>query len=107
MPMFSKYTGERCGGVQIHVTDRAVYRPVETAFHMIAAAHRLWPDDFEWLAPTYDERRHFDQLADTDEIREAIARGVPVEEIVEGWRDGLDSFLEQRSGHLLYGDGGT
>ena len=103
-PMFSKYSEERCGGVQIHVTDRDMYRPVEAALHMIAAAHRLWPDDFEWLAPTYDERRHFDMLAGTDEIREAITQGVAVEEIVEGWWDELDSFQELRSGHLLYGN---
>jgi len=106
-PTFSKYAGERCGGVQIHVTERDAYRPVETALHMIATAHDLWPDDFEWLAPTHHKHRHFDLLAGTDEIREAISRGVPVGETVEGWRDEVDSFLELRSKHLLYGDGAT
>ena len=106
-PMFSKYSGERCRGVQIHITNRDTYRPVETALHMIAAAHLLWPDNFEWLAPKYDERRHFDLLAGTVEIREAITLGVPVEKIVEGWQEELDSFLELRSDYLLYGDGGT
>jgi len=101
-PMFSKYVGELCGGVQIHVTNRDAYRPVETALHMIATAHDLWPDDFELLAPTPHGHCHFDLLTGTDEIREAVSRGVPVEEIVEGWRDELDSFLELRSEHLLY-----
>ncbi|MFQ6053279.1 MAG: exo-beta-N-acetylmuramidase NamZ domain-containing protein [Candidatus Bathyarchaeia archaeon] len=103
-PTFSKYAGERCGRVQIHVTNRDLYRPVETALHAIAEAHRLWPDEFEWLGPTYDKRCHFDLLAGTDEVREAISRGVPVEEMVEGWRDDLDSFMELRRGYLLYGD---
>ena len=106
-PMFSKYGGELCGGVQIHVTDRDAYRPVETALHMIATVHDLWSDEFEWLAPTTHGHCHFDLLTGTDEIREAVSRGVPVEEIVEGWRDELDSFLELRSEHLLYGKVGT
>lgn len=99
---FSKYAGERCGGVQIHVLDRDAFRPVETALHMMAAAYSLWPDDFKWLPPTYDERRHFDLLAGTDEVREAISRGLPVEEMVEGWQDELGGFLELRDTHLIY-----
>lgn len=104
-PMFSKYTGERCGGIQIHVTERNIFRPVETALCMIAVAHELWPNYFEWLAPTYHRHRHFDLLTGTDKIREAIDRGVPIKEIVDIWQDELDSFLELRSEHLLYGDG--
>ncbi len=73
---------------------------------MIATAHDLWPDTFDWIAPSYDRRRHFDLLAGTDNIREAISNGVPVEEIVEGWRDELKSFLDIRREHLLYGGEG-
>ncbi len=105
-PVFSKYEGELCNGVQIHVTDRDQCRPIETALHMIATAHDLWPDTFDWIAPSYDRRRHFDLLAGTDNIREAISNGVPVKEIIEGWRDELESFLDLRREHLLYGGEG-
>jgi len=104
-PTLSKYAGERCGGVQVHPLDPNAFRPVETSLHMIASALDLWPDGFEWLAPTYDGRRHFDLLAGTDEIRESLSRGVSVEEIVASWRDELRSFLELRAGYLLYPDG--
>lgn len=34
-PMFSKYAGELCSGIQIHVYNRAEFRPFETALWMI------------------------------------------------------------------------
>jgi len=104
-PIFSKYAGEQCGGVQIHVTDRDTYRSVETALYMITTAHDLWPNTFDWIAPSRNEYHHFDLLTGTDKIREAISNEVPVKEIVEGWRDELDSFLDLRRWHLLYGGG--
>jgi uncharacterized protein YbbC (DUF1343 family) len=105
-PAFSKYRDERCGGVQIHVTDRDSFRPVETALHMLSTAMELWPNDFEWLPPSYDKRRHFDLLAGTDEIRRDLGRGVAIRDIVEGWTKGLRGFERLRKGCLLYPDGG-
>jgi len=105
MPVFSKYTGERCRGVQVHVIDRDRYEPVETGLHMLATALSLWPGDFRWLPPSYDRRRHFDLLAGTDKTRENLSRGVAVEEIVEGWAQGLRAFDGLRKMHLLYGGG--
>ncbi|MCW3979559.1 MAG: DUF1343 domain-containing protein [Candidatus Bathyarchaeota archaeon] len=105
-PTFSKYRDERCGGIQIHVTDRDSFRPVETSLHMLSTAMELWPDDFEWLPPRYDERRHFDLLAGTDKIRMDLSRGVAIREIVEGWTEGLRDFERLRKACLLYPDGG-
>ncbi len=105
IPYFSKYAGERCGGVQVHVTDRRNCRPVEAALYMLAVAIDLWPEDFEWLPPGSDGRRHFDLLAGMDGTRESLSRGMPVEEIVEGWSDGLQAFEERRVDYLLYPTG--
>ncbi len=105
-PTFSKYRDERCGGVQIHVTDRDSFRPVETALHMLSTAMELWPDDFEWLPPSYDERRHFDLLAGTNQIRLDLDRGIAIRDIIEGWSEGLRGFERLRKGSLLYPDGG-
>jgi uncharacterized protein YbbC (DUF1343 family) len=33
-PMFNKHAGEVCRGVEIHITDRNIYRPFETMLHM-------------------------------------------------------------------------
>jgi uncharacterized protein YbbC (DUF1343 family) len=105
-PIFSKYENERCGGVQLHVTDRDSFKPVETALHMLTTAIGLWPDDFEWLPPSYDDRRHFDLLAGTDNIREGLSRGTAIRDVVEGWKEGLRGFERLRKGCVLYPDGG-
>jgi uncharacterized protein YbbC (DUF1343 family) len=105
-PIFSKYQHERCGGVQLHVTDRESFKPVETALHMLSTAMGLWPDDFEWLPPSYDDRRHFDLLAGTDKIREDLCRGAAISDVVEGWTEGLRGFERLRKGCILYPNGG-
>jgi uncharacterized protein YbbC (DUF1343 family) len=105
-PTFSKYAGEGCGGVQVHVTYREHHRPVETALHMLSTALSLWPEEFGWLPPGGDGRLHFDLLAGTDRTRRGLSAGVPVDEIVEGWRKGLESFMERRKDYLLYPEGG-
>jgi uncharacterized protein YbbC (DUF1343 family) len=106
VPSFSKYVGECCGGVQVHITDRDACRPVETALHMLSVALNLWPDNFEWLPPSYDEHCHFDLLAGTNKIRKDLSQGVAVGEIVEGWREDLQAFDIVREKHLLYPTGG-
>ena len=105
-PTFSKYDGQRCVGVQLHVLDRSSFKPVETALHMLAAVLRLWPEEFRWLEPSYDRRRHFDLLAGTSKTREALSRGTPVQEIVDGWREKLEEFGEMRQDFLIYRPGG-
>jgi uncharacterized protein YbbC (DUF1343 family) len=104
-PTFSKYHGELCGGVQVHVTDRDAFRPVEASLHMLSAALGLWPDEFKWLPPMCDGRRHFDLLAGTDRIRLDLGKGMAVEDIVDGWTDALDTYEERSEEFLLYQEG--
>ena len=45
-PMFSKYAGELCRGIQIHVTDRDAFLPFDTGVYALSLARRLHPDRF-------------------------------------------------------------
>jgi len=104
-PTFSKYKGEQCSGVQVHVLNRDIYMPVKTALQMIASAYNLWSEDFEWRSVEEGEQPYyFDLLAGTDSVMKAITRGVSIDEIVESWQDDLESFMEQRNRYLLYGE---
>jgi uncharacterized protein YbbC (DUF1343 family) len=103
-PAFWRYVGEGCGGLQVHVTDRDAYRPVEAGLHMLSTLMWLQGDMFRFNEPTYDERGHFDLLAGTDRLRLSLGEGVPVEEIVEAWEPGLERFMKVRERHLLYGE---
>ena len=95
-PTFSKYQDELCRGVQIHVGDRGAFRPLEAALHLLAEIWKLHPEQLEW-SPTF-----FDRLIGNSWIRQALAEGNPVEEIVERWQEELARFKEVREKYLLY-----
>jgi uncharacterized protein YbbC (DUF1343 family) len=101
-PAFSKYCRERCSGVQVHVTERDTFRPLETSLHIVNAIGRLHPDRFEWTKPESGSRYYFDTLAGTDRIRKELCKGSSVSEIVDGFQDELSRFMEIRRNCLLY-----
>lgn len=95
-PVFSKFKGELCGGSQIHVADRALYRPLETTLNILAVLRELYPKDFAFH-PEY-----FDKIMGTDRIRLALEKGTPVSEIAASWKSELDAFEILRKPYLLY-----
>jgi uncharacterized protein YbbC (DUF1343 family) len=95
-PYFSKFAGEMCGGAQVHVTDRNVYRPFEAALHIIKTIGEMYPEKFEFHA------EYFDKVAGTAMIREAFERGAGVAEIVSSYEAGLKAFAAERRPYLLY-----
>ncbi len=77
VPTFEKYAGQLCEGVQIHVTDRATFRPVATYAALLACAHRLAPSEFAFRTSLYEFRNDvpaLDLLAGGPALREGIHR---------------------------------
>ncbi|MEA3336738.1 MAG: DUF1343 domain-containing protein, partial [Chloroflexota bacterium] len=58
-PTASKWADQPCGGVQVHVLDRDIFRPVTMGMHLIATIKTLYANYFAWQLP------HFDHLAGT------------------------------------------
>lgn len=98
-PTFSKHAGQACGGVQLHVTDRAAFRPVRTGIAVLKALHDLHPEAFAFLP---GEPPFFDKLAGVDWLRGAILRGDPLDAIEARWQPGLAAFEAVRQRYLLY-----
>ncbi len=71
-PSFSKYAWERCGGAQVHVTDKNGFQPLETSLYIIKTIRELYPDKFSFH-PDY-----FDRIMGTVRVREAIERNASV-----------------------------
>ena len=86
------------------MVDRDVFRPVETGLYLLSTLIEIHPDEFLFNDPTYEERRHFDLLAGTDQLRKQLADGRSVEEIMASWEPKLAEYLNEREKHLLYGD---
>lgn len=77
-PTFHKHAKKTCGGVQIHVTDARVFRPVATYVALIALAHHASPGDFSFRTEKYefvDAIPAFDLLTGSAEARERILAG--------------------------------
>lgn len=104
-PTFHKFAGEVCGGLQIHVIDRASFKPVITGVAVMSAIRRLHKDDFGWKQPPYEyvhDRLPIDVITGSAKLRHQIEAGATVAEIEAGWRDGLADFNERRRAYLLY-----
>jgi uncharacterized protein YbbC (DUF1343 family) len=104
-PTFHKYAGRLCGGVQLHVTDRARFRPFVTGLALIAVARRLAPGHFRWRRPPYEfERRRLpiDILLGTDTIRRALSRGTTLQALERSWRADLATWRRRRASSLVY-----
>ena len=105
IPTFHKWAGRLCGGVQIHVTDHARFRPFATGLAIIATARRLAPRRFAWRRPPYEfERRRLpiDILLGTDRIRRALERGRGIAELEREWAGDLARWKRRRAPVLLY-----
>ncbi|WKE69420.1 DUF1343 domain-containing protein [Streptomyces sp. WP-1] len=73
VPTFHKHAGRSLRGVQLHVTDRAAFRPVRTAVAMLATLRRLHPDDFAW--DRGDGAYAIDLLWGSDRLRDVLDAG--------------------------------
>lgn len=102
MPWASKYNCVSCRGVQIHVTDRNLFRPVLTGIAIISTLYRLPGAQFCFNQPASDGRCFFDLLAGTSQLRQAIEGGLSPWKIVEHWQAGVDAFRQSAAEITLY-----
>jgi uncharacterized protein YbbC (DUF1343 family) len=102
-PTFSKHAGKACHGVQVHVTNRDRFRPFETGLHMLSAFLNRYPRDFAFLPTTWEGALpHFDLLAGSAHVREALMAGTPIDEITRAWQPALRAFRRKARPYLLY-----
>lgn len=104
-PAFQKHAGQACGGCQLHVADRRVFRPVLTAVALVAACREQSVDTFAWREPPYEyerEHRPIDILSGSDRLRTQIDDEVAPAEIARSWEQDVEAFESIRRRHLLY-----
>ena len=104
-PVFNKWAGELCGGIQLHVTERAVFDPFLTYIAVIRAAWQLHPDRFQWRSPPYEYEREklpMDILCGGSLVRQQIETGRSLKEIKLSWQKDLAAFKKLRRKYLIY-----
>jgi len=95
-PTFSKYRGELCGGVQLHILDRQSYQPVKTSLLLIQKIREMYPDKFQF------HETYFDKLIGTGEVRKLIEAGKDLTALFSRWEEALKAFALEREPFLLY-----
>jgi uncharacterized protein YbbC (DUF1343 family) len=96
LPSFSKFAGEFCRGVQLHITDRRKVRPVAAAINLLEAIRGQGGEKFSWLQSAND-RYFIDLLAGTDILRKGSTG-----EYLDLCEKGEKEFVEKRQPYLIY-----
>ncbi|WP_010647720.1 exo-beta-N-acetylmuramidase NamZ domain-containing protein [Oceanobacillus massiliensis] len=101
-PSISKHAGTLSHGVQIHITNKKSFKPVETGLHIVKTLHDMYPEDFEFRAESSDGISFFDNLIGNGWIREAIENGDSIKSMEKKWKKELKEFNKIRKEYLIY-----
>ncbi|HUP46341.1 MAG TPA: DUF1343 domain-containing protein [Thermoanaerobaculia bacterium] len=107
LPTFHKHQGKVCGGVELHITNRAVFEPYRTGLWCLKIARDMNPARFDWRRETYEfvsDRLAIDLLAGSSRYRETVEAGEDIDEWVAAWEEPLREFAAARQEFLLYGE---
>lgn len=95
-PGDGKYDGEAVNGLRFTVTDRSVYDPTVAAVAALVEVQARHADFLAW------RDAHFDRLAGTEALRQAILAGADVATATAGWAAQAAAFDALRQPFLLY-----
>lgn len=93
-PQASKFAGELCSGISIHITDREQFNSIRTGLEIALHLQHLYPQIWEIDA--------YDRLLGSEATLEAIRQGLPFSKIEAIFSDGLLEFAFRRSQYLIY-----
>ncbi|MFQ5805871.1 MAG: exo-beta-N-acetylmuramidase NamZ domain-containing protein [Phycisphaerae bacterium] len=93
-PNASKFTTQECGGVQIVLTDRDAFDPIETGLSIVRELKDLFGDSFDV--------DRVDRLLFNKDVLEKVKASTSPTGYRSLWQKKLDAFMTTRSQYLLY-----
>jgi len=93
-PTDSVYSGQKCEGVNLVVTDRESLDAPELGLEVAAALYRLYPDHYKIA--------EMDGLMRNKTTLDAVMDGEDPRRIAESWQDAIQGFETIRARYLLY-----
>jgi uncharacterized protein YbbC (DUF1343 family) len=94
IPVAGLYSGQRCGGVAIRITDRAAVRSMLMGLEIAAILRKLYPAQF-------DPSKLLELTGDAETVR-LLQENTSPEKIVASWSAGLAAFDQMRKKYFLY-----
>jgi len=93
-PDNSEFAHQKCGGVQIAITDRNLLDAPELGIEFAGALQALYPGSYKVA--------EVNTLMVNKASLDAIAAGQDPRRVAEQWRDGLENFEQLRAKYLIY-----
>ena len=93
-PASSIFAGQKCGGVNIFVTDRNALDAPEMGLEIASALHQLYPDHYKLAG--------LDTLMVNQAAFDALIQGEDPRRIADDWRPALEQFQKTRAKYLIY-----
>jgi uncharacterized protein YbbC (DUF1343 family) len=93
-PSASAFAQDKCGGVNIVVTDRNALDAPELGIEIASALHTLYPDQFEM--------NNLDSLMINGATARPISTGQDPRRVWMDWIDKIEGFKAMRAKYLLY-----
>jgi uncharacterized protein YbbC (DUF1343 family) len=93
-PDASKFANEKCGGVNIAITDWEAFDPLRTGLAVAVQLRATHPE--QWDAKNYS------RLLGNDAVYEAVLDGKSLGDVLELSQAGMNEFMRRRARHLLY-----
>jgi uncharacterized protein YbbC (DUF1343 family) len=94
IPVIGLYSGQRCGGVGVRITDRQAVRSMAMGMEIASVLKKLYPDKFD--------PDKLLTLVGNEKTIQQLQEGVPAEQIVASWAEDLMSFDALRKKYLVY-----
>lgn len=98
-PTFSKFQGELCHGVQLHITDQRAIRPLDTGVSLMYTIKRNY-EEFSFLPPLREGSRPFIDLLGGDKMYRDESVDVP--KLLEQFREESREFARMKQEFHLY-----
>jgi uncharacterized protein YbbC (DUF1343 family)/CubicO group peptidase (beta-lactamase class C family) len=93
-PGASNYSGQKCEGVNILLTERNAFDAPELGVELASALHKLYPEQF-----------HMERMIDlvvNQAVYDAIVAGEDPRRIAADWQERLETFQQLRQKYLIY-----
>ncbi len=96
IPTFNKFAGILSNGLQIHVTEPAIFYPVATAYEIIDAIIETSPaDTLRFNQPPYEYEYRlmpFDILSGDSGMRTSLINRIPAKQERQRWQEEIEEF---------------
>jgi uncharacterized protein YbbC (DUF1343 family) len=96
IPTFNKYAGEICHGIQLHITNPLIFKPVSTAYDIFNTILEISPQDtLEFNPPPYEYEEKlmpFDILSGDEGMRTALNNRQVVKIEKDRWNSEIEEF---------------